>query len=99
MIPFIFWIIAILLFVAIFVFVELKYLRHKFKWVLLLTLLLIVIITFMMSISGQDVNLKTGDGVKLAFKLYGAWIKQSFANMKVLTAHAIKLNWAGNSTG
>jgi len=48
---------------------------------------------FILSIAGQNINLKTPEGAKLAINLYVGWMGNSFTNLKVLSGQAIKLDW------
>ena len=92
------WIIIVVIIAAIFIFVKLKYIKHKLSWIVILALVLLFYIGFLASTSGQDLNLKTFDGSQTAIKLYLSWLGQSFENMKVITGQAIKLDWGANTT-
>ncbi|MEK6873284.1 MAG: hypothetical protein AABW91_00390 [Nanoarchaeota archaeon] len=83
----------------IFLFVKLKYVKHKLVWILLLIFVLAVYLGFILSIAGQNIDLKTPEGAKLAIKLYLGWMGNSFSNLKTLTGDAVKLDWKSvNST-
>ncbi|MBS3072778.1 hypothetical protein J4477_03015 [Candidatus Pacearchaeota archaeon] len=89
-----FYIVVIVILVAlIFLFVKLRYLKHKLIWVVLLVFVLLVYLGFVLSITGQNIDLKTPDGAKLAVKLYLGWMGNSFVNLKTLTGQAVKLDW------
>jgi hypothetical protein len=90
------WIIGIILVILIFVLIEMKYLKHKIKWILLVGCALFIYITFMASISGQNIELNTAEGLKQAGTLYASWLVNGFENMKTLTSHAVKLDWNMN---
>ncbi|MBS3066313.1 hypothetical protein J4205_00675 [Candidatus Pacearchaeota archaeon] len=86
-------ILIVILIGLIFLFVKLKYIKHKLVWILLLVFVLAVYLGFILSIAGQNVDLKTPEGAKLAIKLYLGWVGNSFTNLKSLTGQAVKLDW------
>ncbi|OIO43274.1 hypothetical protein COX97_04655 [Candidatus Pacearchaeota archaeon CG_4_10_14_0_2_um_filter_05_32_18] len=86
-------ILIVILVSLIFLFVRLKYIKHKLVWVILLVFVLLVYLGFILSIAGQNINLKTPEGAKLAINLYVGWMGNSFTNLKVLSGQAIKLDW------
>ena len=90
--------IVIVLIFMIFLFVKLKYIKHKISWIIILFLVLTFYIGFLASTAGQDVNLGSFDGSQTAIKLYLSWLGNSFDNMKVLTGQAINLDWGTNTT-
>jgi len=83
---------------AIFLFVKLKYIKHKITWIVVLFLMLIFYLGFLASISGQELDLNTLQGSETAIKLYFGWMGQSFDNVKSLTGQATKLDWGTNAT-
>ncbi|MFH1585540.1 MAG: hypothetical protein ABIB79_02135 [archaeon] len=87
-----------ILIVAIWVFVELKRLRHKVFAVFLIALILFTYISFSVVLKGQDIEWSTMGGVMKASKLYFSWLGSMFGNMKSITGYAVKMNWDGNET-
>src|SRR3989344_7173046 len=81
----------------VFIFVKLRYLRHKFTWIILLIFILLFYIGFVISTSGKGINFSSVDGMKTAIKLYLSWLVHGFGNLKVLTSHAIKLDWSSSN--
>ena len=90
--------IVVILVLIIFAFVRFKYIRHKISWIIILALILFFYIAFMASTAGQDVDLKTFDGIKEAGKLYFAWLGNAFENIKTITANAIKMDWQADTS-
>jgi len=99
MIPLIFWAIGIVLILAIFLFVKLKYIKHKFTWVLIILGVLFLYVSFMLSIAGQGLELNNAEGIKSAGQVYMGWLSNAFGNMKILTTNAVKdYDWNVNSS-
>jgi len=92
------WIIMTVLVLVIFLFIKVKYLKHKLTWVVILVLILASYVGFLASTSGQNLDLSTFDGSQTAIKLYFSWLGNSFENMKVLTGQATKLDWTSNTS-
>ena len=92
------WLIVTVLVLVIFLFIKVKYLKHKLTWIALLILILMSYVGFLASTSGQDLDLSTFNGSQTATKLYFSWLGNSFENMKVLTGQATKLDWSSNTT-
>ena len=86
--------IVVALVVAIWAFLEIKRLRHKIVAIFLIGLVLFTYISFSVSLKGQNVDLKTVDGVIKAGKLYFSWLGSLFTNVKSITAYATKKNWS-----
>ena len=91
-------IILVALIAGIFVFVKLKYIKHKLSWIIVLVLILLFYIGFLASTAGQDLDFNTFEGSQTAIKLYLTWLGQSFDNLRTLTGQAINLDWGTNST-
>jgi len=88
--------VGIVLVLAIFALVKMKYLKHKLSWIFILGLVLFVYVSFMASTIGQDMDLDSIDGIELAGKVYFNWLVNSFSNFKSLTTQAIKMDWNTN---
>ena len=91
-------IVIIALIAAIFLFVKVKYLKHKLSWVIILVLVLVFYIGFLASTAGENIDFSTFEGSQTAIKLYFTWLGNSFSNMKSLTGEAVKLDWGTNTT-
>ena len=83
---------------AIWIIIELKRIKHKLFAVFLIGLILFVYISFTFAINGQNLNLKTVEGLIEASKLYFSWLGSAFGNMKSITANAINMDWSNNET-
>lgn len=90
--------IVIVLVGIIWVLVEFKRFRHKMWAVFLIALILFTYISFLATIKGKDLNLKTMDGIKDAGKLYFSWLGSVFTNVKTITTNAIHMDWKANET-
>lgn len=86
------------LIVAIYVFIELKRFRHKLFAIFLIALILFFYLSFAYVLKGQNLDLKTMDGVGKATKIYWNWLGTIFSNTISITANAIKMDWRGNET-
>lgn len=87
-----FFIVAALV-VAVWVFIEVKRLKHKLFAIFLIVLIIFTYLSFSLSLKGQDIDLKTIPGVIKAGKLYGSWLGTLFTNTKSITAYATKQDW------
>ena len=85
--------IAFILIALIFISANMKNLRHKLRWVLLLIVCLILYTTFLMSISGQNIEVFTTDGMKEASGLYFSWLRNALRNLGTITGNAIRMDW------
>ncbi|MDA3905388.1 MAG: hypothetical protein PF484_04855 [Bacteroidales bacterium] len=84
--------------VGIWLFVEVKRLKHKLWAFFLIGLILFTYISFSVSLKGKDVDIKSIDGVIKAGKLYASWLGSLFNNAKSVTAYATKQNWSEYDT-
>jgi len=91
-------IIVLLIVAAIWIFVEVKRFRHKAVAILLILLILFTYISFVATIKGKNIDLKTMSGIKQAGKLYLSWVGSVFGNVKTLTSNAIHMEWGANKT-
>ena len=85
--------IVLLLVGAIWIFVEVKRFKHKAFAMLLIVLIIFTYLSFVATIKGKDINLKTMDGMKEAGGLYFSWLGSVFSNLKTITANAIHMDW------
>lgn len=86
------------LIIAIWVFIEMKRMRHKVFAIFIIALILFSYISFTVVLKDSNVELKTIPGMIDAGKLYFAWIGSMFGNMKSITTYAVKMDWKGNET-
>ena len=86
------------LIVGIWVFVEVKRLRHKLFAMFLIGLILFSYISFIAVIKGQDIDMKTVPGFIEAGKLYFVWLGGVFSNIKTITSHTIHMDWSLNDS-
>ena len=91
-----FMIIAVLI-VAIWVIFELRRLKHKIFAILLIGLVLFLYVSVTVSIKGQEIDIKSTDGIKTASKIYLSWLGTAFGNMKTLTTNAVKMDWSSEN--
>lgn len=87
-----FFIVAVLV-VAVWVFIEVKRLKHKILAIFLIALIIFTYLSFSLSLKGQDIDLKSVPGVIKASKLYTSWLGTLFTNTKTITAYAAKQDW------
>jgi len=91
-------IVVSVLVVGIWVFIEMRRLKHKLFAIALIALILFTYISFSITIKNEDIDFKTLPGITKASKLYFSWLLSVFGNMKGLTTHAIKMDWSGNDS-
>lgn len=90
--------ILIIIVAGIWVFVEVKRFKHKVFAILLILLILFTYISFIATIKGKNLDLKSIDGIKDAGNLYLSWLGSVFANLKTITSNAIHLDWSANES-
>ncbi len=81
------------LIIVIWVFVEIKRLKHKIFAIFLIVLIIFTYVSFSISVSDQNIDLKTVPGILKAGKLYFSWLGTLFSNAKSITAYAAKQDW------
>ena len=91
-------IIIALIIALIWIFVELRRSQHKFFAILLIALILLSYFGFAVTLKGKDINYKSISGLQNVAKLYFVWLGSLFKNFKSITAHAIKLDWKGDTS-
>jgi len=91
-----FFIISVLI-IAIWIFIEVKRLRHKIFAIFLIVLILFSYVSFLAVLKGHsEIDLKTAPGLVEAGKVYLAWMGNIFENVKTVTAQVIKMDWSAN---
>ena len=93
------WIIVFAAVIGILLITQLNHFKHKFGVIILILFLLFLSLSFMNVINDNSVDLSSTSGFFSAFKLYFSWLGHVFDNMKVITGNAVRMNWAGNSSG
>lgn len=88
-----FMIIGILI-IAIWVIFELRRLKHKIFAIILIALVLFLYTSITFSIRGQEIDLRSSEGVIRASKIYFSWLGSALANMKTITTNALKMDWS-----
>jgi len=96
------WLISVLvlgiIIIGIWIFIEIKRLRHKLFAIFLIALILFFFFSIVFTFRGQDIDLKTVPGIVSAANLYFSWLGGIFANLKTMTSYATKMNWGTNQT-
>lgn len=87
------FIVVLALVVFIWVFIEMKRLKHKIFAIIIIGLILFSYFSFAYVFKGTSINLKTIDGLKDATGLYISWFVYTFKNIKTITINAIKMDW------
>ena len=85
-------VVAVLI-VAVWVIIEIKRFKHKVFAIFLIALILFTYLSFAVVIKGEDIDFKTGAGLKRAGQLYFSWLGSLFGNLKSITTHAIDMDW------
>jgi hypothetical protein len=84
--------------IVIWVLIEFKRFEHKLFAYFLIGMVLIVAGSFSVVTSKYDLEYDSPSGLLTAGKVYFSWIGSTFVNLKMMTAHAIKLDWNMNET-
>lgn len=82
-----------ILIVAIYLFVEVKRLRHKMFAIFLIVLILFTYLSFAAVLKDKGIDYKSASGVATAGNLYFSWLGSLFGNFKTLTSNAISMDW------
>jgi len=90
--------IIIVLIIAIWIFVELKRLRHKIFAIFLILLIVFTYVSAAIIFKGKQIDFKTVPGVLEAGKIYFNWLLSVFGNLKTATTYAIKMDWGNNES-
>lgn len=85
-----------LLIVTIWLVVGLKRFRHKIFAVFLILIILFTYLNFVPVVAEKNLDLTTFEGVKAIGTIYFSWLGSIFANIRTLTANAIRLDWSPN---
>lgn len=88
---------TVLAIIVIWIFIEVKRLKHKLFAVLLIVMILFFYISVTVTLKGQDIDLKSIPGIKEAGGIYLSWIGSIFTNLKTLTTNAIKMDWSSET--
>jgi hypothetical protein len=83
-----------ILVIGIWIFIEIKRLKHKMLAIFLIGLILFTYISFTVTMRKQDLDLKTIPGMISAGKLYFVWLGGIFTNAKSITLYVAKHNWS-----
>lgn len=89
--------VVIALVVLIWVFIEVKRMRHKIFAVFLIFLIFFFYFSFTASIAGKNVDFSTASGWTNAGGLYFSWLSNAFLKVKSVTAYAIGISSSNTS--
>ena len=92
-----FMILSVLI-IGIWVFIELRRLKHKMFAIFLITLILFLYASSTLALKGQEVDIKSTEGIVKASKIYFAWLGSAFGNMRTITTNAIKMDWGAQNS-
>ena len=92
------WVIIFAIAIIALIIVRIKHFKHKIFAIGIILLLVFFYVTYDAVFAGQDINLKTFEGIVSFAKIYFSWLWHAFGNAKVLTGNALKMDWVGNET-
>ena len=78
----------------IWIFMEIKRLKHKIFAIFLISLIIFAYISFVVVLKGRDIDYTSVTGLTEASKLYFAWIGVLFKNIKSVTTYTTKQDWS-----
>ena len=91
-------IILSVLILGIWIFTELKRMRHKLWALLLIVLILFGYISFTVVLKDKNIDYHSFSGLMRAGKIYLIWIGSIFGNLKTIVGNAINMDWGVNNT-
>lgn len=91
------WIIGILVILAIFLF-KAKEIRHRMGMIVVILLLVFLVVSFGQLYSTHDLDLGSFEGITKAGKVYVSWLGNAFKNIGKIGGYAVKQSWDVNST-
>jgi len=91
-------IILSVLILGIWIFTELKRVRHKLWAIFLIALILFGYISFTVVLKDKNIDYHSFSGLMGAGKLYLSWVGSILGNLKTITANAIRMDWGTNSS-
>ncbi len=92
------WIILLVLVGVLFFIQKVNHLKHRFSLTGAIILVIFVYITFSYAIGGENLDLKSAEGIGSGIKIYFSWLAGSFNNVKSITANAVNLDWSKNNS-
>lgn len=90
--------VVVALILVIWIFIEIKRMRHKLFAIFLIALILFTYISFSVVLRGKNIDYTSVSGWTTAGKLYFSWLGNAFENFKTLTSSAVKMDWEGNKS-
>jgi hypothetical protein len=90
------FVVAVLI-IAIYLIIEIKRLKHKLFAFFLIGLILFSYLSFALVLKDTEIDIKTIGGLTSASKIYFSWLFSVFGNLKQITTHAIKMDWASTT--
>lgn len=72
---------------------EFQKIKHKLWAVILIGLLLFAYLSFVIVLKDKDIDYKSPTGLIQASKVYFSWLGSVLGNFRVITSHAINLDW------
>lgn len=88
------WMIIAVLIILAFAFLRLRHIKHKVFLITVIIILLFFYATASQVLSKQNIDWKSTSGLEKGAKVYFAWLGGFAGNLKVLTANAVKMDWA-----
>jgi predicted membrane channel-forming protein YqfA (hemolysin III family) len=81
------------LIVVIWVFIEVKRMKHKLFAIFLIALILFGYLSFTFALKNHNIDLKSASGLIDAGKIYFSWLGSIFGNIESITSYAVKKDW------
>ncbi len=92
------WIILLVLVGVLFFIQKVNHLKHRFSLTAIIILVIFTYVTFSYAISGENLDLKSAEGIGRGMKIYFSWLAGSADNVKSITANAINMDWTKNNS-
>jgi hypothetical protein len=71
--------------------------KHKVFLIVIIMILLFFYTTGSSILAAQNVNWRSLSGVEKGVKVYFSWLGGVFGNLRVITANAIRMDWASKN--
>ncbi len=87
-------IVIIALIACVWIFAEVQKLKHKIWAIFLIGLIVFTYVSFAVVLKDKNIDYTSPSGLIQAGGAYLSWLGSMFGNLRMMTSHAIKLDWS-----
>ncbi len=84
--------------IAIWIFAEIKRVKHKIFAIAIILMLLFFYFSFTSVFKNRNIDFMSIDGLVIASEIYFSWITSFFGNIKTITSNALKIDFEKNNS-